>query len=510
MSASLRGRLLWWLLLPLAVFVLVTGVSSYENARRMASLVEDNALLSSARMIAGDIGWDGSALRAPIPPAALEVFAPPAGEPQFSAGDQVFYHVVTHSGRTLSGTPGFAVPADLGTTPRFYDTTLDGRRIRAVAYVRQMYDSGATQAVTVLVGKTQASRAAMIHDVWRPQLMRQLSMLVLAIGLVYLGLTFELRPLIKLKDDIADRAPMQLEPLRITQLHAELRPIVDVINQCIARLTVHGTTQRKFIADAAHQLRTPLTLLATQIQFACQRLAETQASLGPDSGPGAGSSSSSNSGSNAAAHDSALAEALAAIRGSSERMIALTNQLLLLAQAEAAPSDLFQERVCMTTVVAGVLEELVLLAERRSIDLGAELDDDIFVTGNANLLSALVMNLVDNALRYTPRAGRVTVSVRAADGAGADQGADKGARRGPGNGGEVLLQVTDNGPGIAAEARSHVFERFYRASATGEGTGLGLSIVREIVQSHGGSISLAPGSQGRGLVVSVRLARLAG
>jgi two-component system sensor histidine kinase TctE len=394
-------------------------------------------------------------------------------------------------------------------TPHFYDTTLDGRPIRAVAYVRQMYDSGATQAVTVLVGKTQASRAAMIRDVWQPQLTRQLWMLVLAIGLVYLGLTFELRPLIKLKDDLADRAPMQLEPLRITQLHAELRPIVDVINQCIARLTVHGTTQRKFIADAAHQLRTPLTLLATQIQFACQRLAETGASLGPDSA----SSSSSGSGSSAAARDPALAEALAAIRGSSERMIALTNQLLLLAQAEAAPPDLFQERVCMTTVVASALEELVLLAERRSIDLGAELDDEIFVTGNTNLLSALVMNLVDNALRYTPRSGRVTVSVRAADGDGdgAVNGVDPGDRsgHGTGKGGDVLLQITDSGPGIAAEARAHVFERFYRASATGEGTGLGLAIVREIVQSHGGSIALAPGAQGRGLVVTVRLARVA-
>ncbi|MGV2289693.1 sensor histidine kinase [Trinickia sp. YCB016] len=451
MLLSLRARLLLWLLLPLALFVFVTGRMSYDAARQTADLLQDNALLSSARTIIEDVDWENGALTANIPPAALEIFESPYQ-------DQVFYKVIVGRDRLLGGSPDLALPAGHARFPVFYNTTLGELPIRAVAYERQLYDSGRAEQVTVIVGKTQASRQAMIEDLWRPQLVRQWLMLALVVVLVPFGLTMELRPLMKLKDDVADREPMELEPIRVHHLPSELRPIVDAINQCIARLKLHTTTQRQFIADAAHQLRTPLTLLDTQVQCA------SQCDL----------------------RDPALTEALTGIRRTSQKMADMTSQLLLLAQAESVSLPRMQARVDLAAVVSSVLEELVVAAQQRQIDLGAELDDGLYVAGSESLLAALVSNLVDNAIRYTHEGGSVTALCRR-------------------DGGEVVLQVVDNGPGIPAEARAHVFERFYRVSSDVEGSGLGLAIVHQIALSHGGTVTMTPGAGRIGLVMTVRL-----
>ena len=453
MLHSLRARLLLWVLLPLAGFVLVTGSMAYEAAREEANLVQDNALLASARTIGEDVSWESGALAANIPPAALEIFASPSH-------DHVYYKVVAGENRLLGGSPELSLPERIGVGPLFYDTQLDGSTLRAVAYRRQLYDSGAVLPVTVVVAKTQGSREAMLQSLWRPQLMRQALMLAMAVALVLVGLTTELRPLMKLKDDVADREPMQLRPITVAHLPSELRPIVDAINQCIARLKLHASTQRQFIADAAHQLRTPLTLLETQAQYACQC----------ESG------------------DPALGAALVGIRRTSRKMTEITNQLLLLAQAESVsvPSTAGGTSVDMAQVISSVLEELVVAAERRAIDLGADIGDDVRVPGAEHLLAALVANLVDNAIRYTQEGGHVTARCR--------RDAD-----------DVVLEVIDNGPGIPAEQRAHVFERFYRGATEMEGTGLGLAIVRRIAQSHGGTVTLASGPGRVGLVATVRL-----
>ena len=451
-SGSLRGRLLWWLLLPLALFVAVSGALSYQNMQETADLLQDNALLSSVRVIGEDIDWDNGNIVVQIPPAALELFESPEQ-------DNVFYRVEGTQHRLLAGNPDLRLPAGLSSVPVFYTTTLDdGRRVRAVAYVRQLFDSGRTEEVTVAVAKTQRSRNAMVSRLWHPQLIRLFLMLVLAMLLVYLGLTFELRPLMKLKDDVADRGPLQLEPIRAENLHFELRPIVDAINQCISRMSQQTATQRQFISDAAHQLRTPLTLLDAQIQFARQR----------------------------GGHDEPLSDALTSMHTSSRKMTTLTNKLLLLAQAESVTPSGVQDQVDLTLVIAGVLEQLIALAQKRDIDLGAELEEDLVVIGDEALTTALVTNLVDNALRYTQPGGCVTVT--------AQRDEDK-----------VILRVVDNGPGISAEARGRAFERFYRASSDTEGTGLGLAIVREIAYRQGGTVALAPGAGGIGLVVTVEL-----
>jgi two-component system, OmpR family, sensor histidine kinase TctE len=457
MANSLRIRLLWWLLVPLALYVFVTGKTEYDNARRTANLVQDNQLVASARMIAGEVEWRDGFLRVDVPPASLEIFASPYR-------DQVFYSVRADDGRLLAGTPDFPPRPGLAPdVPDSYYTELHGQQVRAADIVRLMYDNGATRPVRVTVGKTVRSRDAMTQQLWRPQLVRQLEMIALAVALVCIGLTFELRPLMKVKDEVADRDPMQLEPIRVERLHSELRPIVDAINQCIARLGVQVAAQRRFIADAAHQLRTPLTLLGTQLQFARQ-----QEGLNP-----------------------ALDEALAAMHRSNRSMVGLTNKLLLLAQAEAADnSQLAMESVDLVPLAMEVVEDLALLAQAREIDLGAELRGAAPVLGHRGLLQALIANLAENAIRYTGGGGHVTVAVSA----------DAGANT-------VTVSVTDNGPGIPAESRSRVFEPFFRASTDTEGTGLGLAIVREISDAHHGDITLKAGEGGKGVHIAVTFPR---
>ncbi|MGH8778123.1 sensor histidine kinase N-terminal domain-containing protein [Paraburkholderia sp.] len=452
MPVSLRHRLLWWLLLPLAAVVCASGMMSYRTAQTTADLMQDNALVSSARIIGEDIDWEDGDVSVQIPPAALELF-------ESEERDNVFYRVETGGHRLLSGTPDLPFPRKPSHVPTPYDTTLaDGRSVRAVAYVRDLYDSGRTEQVTVIVAKTEASRDALIGQLLRPHLFGEVLTLLLAMLFVYLGLTFELRPLMQLKDDVAGRNPSQLEPIRADRLHFELRPIVDAINQCVARMREQATVQRQFISDAAHQLRTPLTLIDAQIQFARQR--------------------------NTA--DAPLVEALAGMQRSSRRMSRLTDKLLLLAQAESATPSAVRGCVDLVAVIASVLEELIVFAQSRHIDLGAELDDALYVSGDETLTTALVTNLVDNALRYTQPGGCVTVVARRSETA-------------------VRLQVIDNGPGIPAHARARVFERFYRVSNGTEGTGLGLAIVREIAHRQGGSISLDAGEGGVGLIASVDL-----
>ncbi|MET3229082.1 UNVERIFIED_ORG: two-component system sensor histidine kinase TctE [Burkholderia sp. 1263] len=455
MTNSLRVRLLWWLLVPLALYVFVTGKAEYDNARRTADLVQDNQLISSARMIAGEVQWVDGFLRVDVPPAALEIFASPYR-------DQVFYSVSVDDGRLLAGTPDFPPrPAQRPDTPDHYDAALQGHAVRAVGLVRLMYDNGVTRRVRVTVGKTVRSRDAMAQELWQPQLVRQIEMIALAVALVCIGLTFELRPLMKVKDEVADRDPMQLEPIRVERLHTELRPIVEAINQCIARLGVQVAAQRRFIADAAHQLRTPLTLLGTQLQFARQ-----QDGLNP-----------------------ALDEALAAMHRSNRSMVGLTNKLLLLAQAEAADNtQLAVETVDLVALAMEVVEDLALLAQARDIDLGAELSGVAPVAGHRGMLQALIANLAENAIRYTGSGGHVTVAVHA--------GVDT-----------VSVSVLDDGPGIPAESRGRVFEPFFRASTDTEGTGLGLAIVREIADAHHGEITLKPGEGGKGVHVTVSFPR---
>ncbi|AJG21414.1 sensor histidine kinase [Cupriavidus basilensis] len=456
MIHSLRVRLLLWLLVPLAAFVGISSYAAYLSAADTANRVQDRALQASADVIAGHIAWADGRITVQVPPSALSLFDSPYG-------DQVFYNVVDDRGRILAGNPRFEQPPMAGAaSPVFYSSRFQSQPVRVVQATRTMFDSGEARKVTVTVGQTLIGNHELVRSLRMPALLREVVMLVLAVGLVMIGLTVELSPLLRVKDEVAGRDPMDLVPVSAVDLPQELRPIVEAINQCIQRLNEYVRQQKRFIADAAHQIRTPLAVLGAQLEFAARVDDEAR-----------------------------LREILGSMETSTQAMTNLANKLLLLSQAEAARSagaGAAQQGADLVPLVTAVLEDMVVLAQRKGIDLGAELAvDSARVSVNAWMMAAVVSNLVDNAIRYTPAQGQVTVALIL-------------------EAGNAVLAVSDNGPGIPAEARPKIFDRFYRnALPNQEGSGLGLAIVKEIVLTAQGQVSLSPGIGGRGVTLTVRL-----
>lgn len=466
MLASLRFRLALWLLLPLSLFVAVCGYLGWRNAAAVADYVQDHDLLASAKVLSDRLIWEGDNVQASVPPSALSLFVSPER-------DRVFLSVIGASGELLAGSPGFPMPevrrpqgADRA---QWYDTRFDGVALRAVVTTRSMFDVAGAREITIAVGKTTGSRDHMLRSLWWPSVDYLLIALVLAVVLTTVALTLELRPVVRLSQQLAQRDPMHLDLVVDTRaLHTELRPIADTINRFVRQLRAHSEAQRRFIADAAHQLRTPLAMQASQIEFARYTRQHRQ-----------------DWDTRRADMDAMWVD----MQNSNRRLVAVTNKLLLLAQAEHGDAHTHREPADLAEVALRCVEQLAALADRRRIDLGLDVAASAGaaqVLAQPALLDALVANLLDNALRYTQEGGRVTVGVHTAETG-------------------VALTVEDNGPGIPAEARERVFERFYRVSQDTEGTGLGLAIVREIARAFDANVELAQNrKEGRGLLVTVR------
>jgi two-component system, OmpR family, sensor histidine kinase TctE len=455
-TKSLQVELLGWLVIPLAVVLAFNAWTSYEDARAIADLITERTLLASAKVIAERIRTTDGVVEAPIPPSALEMFASPEH-------DRVVYRVTTSDGQLIAGYPDIVAPpkVPVGLAPLYFDTVFRGDPVRAVVLAQPIIATGAPESAIVAVGETLRAHDKLIGDLWFKALRDQASLIVAAGLLAIFGLRRGMAPLRRLREEVLKRNPLELQPFATARVQSELRPLVDALNEAFDRVQRLIATQRRFVANAAHQLRTPLALLKTQIVVG---LREGDAD--------------------------AKTEALTAINRSVDRMARLSNQLLSLARAEQGVSALRKEVVDMAAATRAALDDLASQAISREIDLGFEGGDaPCPVWGHPGLLRELVFNLTDNALRYTPSGGTVTVHLHPANEA-------------------ILLTVEDNGPGIPAEEREKVFERFYRRLDTGgEGTGLGLAIVKEIVSSHEGRVELGDRDDGTGLVVSVKLPR---
>ena len=279
-------------------------------------------------------------------------------------------------------------------------------------------------------------------------------------ALVWIVVGRGLRPLQEVAGQVSALSPRALQPLPRRDLPDEVRPLVDALNGLLGRLKDAAERERAFIADAAHELRTPLTAIALQAELA---------ERAPD-GP-------------------ARAAASAALKGGIERATRLVQQLLTLARNEPRTAERKHEPVDLAEVARAVVAEQAAIADSKGVDLGLAADTASTVSGDAESLHVLLGNLVDNAVRYTPAGGSVEVKVQpASDG--------------------IELVVSDTGPGIPAEARERVFDRFYRHDGTvGTGSGLGLAIVREIAAQHSARIALRDASPLGGLAVSVAFPR---
>ncbi|MBN9454356.1 MAG: sensor histidine kinase N-terminal domain-containing protein [Bosea sp.] len=454
MSRSLRAELLAWLLLPLAAVVAFNGWSLHRDAMRTADLITDRTLLASARVIAEQVKEADGRVEALIPPSALEMFASPER-------DKVIYRVLSPSGELIAGFPDVVAPPaqPRGLEPAYYEGTFRTEAMRAVALAQPVISKVDGGNALVIVATTLHGRDRLVDEIWQTSLRDQLLLVGIAALLTLFGLHRGLAPLLRLRDELRSRDPESLKALDRNRVQGELRPVIDALNHALDRVQAYIALQRRFVADASHQLRTPLAVLKTQVAMA-RRDDDSQTRH----------------------------EALAAIDGRIDSMARLVNQLLTLARAEPGGAALRKDVLDFNEVTRTALESLAGIAFDRAIDLSFEAATAALpVRGHVTLLRELVLNLVENALRHIPQGSAVAVKL--------EQG-EAG----------LLLVVEDNGPGIPEADRERVFQRFHRlAAATVEGTGLGLAIVREIVTAHDGTIALMETQPPPGLRVEVRL-----
>ncbi|HYC13144.1 MAG TPA: sensor histidine kinase N-terminal domain-containing protein [Stellaceae bacterium] len=453
MQPSLRQRLTYWLLGPLLLLVTAGSFVSYRIALNAANKAYDSALLDPVLAIAIHLRQTGSRLELDLPSIAIEAL-------RIDTEDRVYYAVLGPGGEELiAGTARLPAPPErLGAGEHtFYDATLEGERVRVAARAVPV-DRG--QTAIVQVAETLIKRDKLVLELLVASAVPQVLIAFAAVALLWLGIGQGLRPLDRLRDEIAARSPKDLRPVSERDKPREVRSLIGALNQLLSRLNAAIASQQRFIANAAHQLRTPLAGLKTHAELA--RREQSAVELRP---------------------------LLDMIAGETQRTSHLVNQLLTLARAEPgeAPSG---QPVNLHEIVGRDVRDWVQRAVGANIDLGFELED-AWTLGEPLLLRELAANLVDNALAYTQSGGSVTVRT--------------GTR-----GDESVLEVEDNGPGIPEPEREKVFERFYRIPATrGEGCGLGLSIVSEIAELHSARVDLGQPAGGHGTLIRVLFPRLA-
>jgi two-component system sensor histidine kinase QseC len=307
----------------------------------------------------------------------------------------------------------------------------------------------------IQIAEPMAGREWLARHVTLKMLMPSLAAVPVLALLIWFGIGAGLRPLTHLKHEVTQRAANQLEPLVMTDVPEEVAPLVKSLNDLFARLEEAFESERRFTADAAHELRTPLAALKIQAQVALRST-------------------------NAAERGAALENVLHGV----DRATRLVEQLLTLARVDPETATLDYQQVDLHSLAAAVMADIEHLAHAKQIELRLDSDSACYVLGESTQLGLLLRNLLDNAIRYTPAGGDVSVTVRDDDG--------------------VKLQVRDTGVGIPEAEREQVLKRFYRITGSGEeGSGLGLSIVRRIAELHGANLELRDNEAGSGLLVSV-------
>ena len=458
-AKTLRRQLLAWLFWPLSVLWLVSSVFDNDIANRFVNLAYDRALLESALDIGRQVRVHDERIYVDLPEIAVQML-------QTRESGKVHYLVTGPQNEYITGEPDLPPPPDPSSERvNYYDEVYNGRPVRIVT-LHLPIDTGPTEGMVMIqVAENRSARNEFARQILAKQALPQALLIIITGVMLWYAVGRGLSPLGRMREEIESRSHLDLSPVSEEDAPQEVRPLIHAINELLERLSLALAAQQRFIADAAHQLRTPIAGLKTQTELALRQTppGEAQATLRQ-------------------------------IRTAAERTTRLVNQLLSLARAEppAGRSSRVVERIELAQLAREATTDWVPRALERGIDLG--FDDTstcAFIEGDPFLLREMLNNLLDNAIRYTHAGGRVTVRVNLT------------ARK-------AELSVEDNGPGIPDTERGHVFQRFYRVLGTGvEGCGLGLAIVHEIAQSHGADVSLQAGSAGVGTYVCVRFPSLA-
>ncbi|HSD37019.1 MAG TPA: sensor histidine kinase N-terminal domain-containing protein [Rhodocyclaceae bacterium] len=485
-SYSLFGEILDWMLAPLLFLWPISIILTYDVAQHIANQPYDQALADQVRALSRQVltASDGS--------VNIELSSSASRLLRSDAEDTIYYQILAPDGRLLAGdsevpTPDDEVLRSVGNIV-FRDADIHGEDIRVAALALRGATAkrsafAADERYTVVqVAETRNKRSGLSSRIVSGVLLPQFAIIPLAVLLVWFGLSRGIAPLGGLQGLIRERRPGDLSPIPPESVPEEVRPLIVAFNDMMARLDSLLHAQQHFIADAAHQMRTPLAGLKMQIELATSEAEPDQ-----------------------------MRAALQRAWVGAERAARLINQLLSLARAEASSENVHSfSRVDMAQLVRESVSDCVPLALRKGIDLGVDLGAEVSASGERAercidlegsevLLRELLTNLVDNAIKYTPAGGQVTVALRRAPWQRDTQDGVQGDAAEC-----AMLSVMDNGPGISVEERGKVFQRFYRVLGTGaEGSGLGLAIVREVAERHGGEVSLHDNPAGRGLHVQV-------
>ncbi|TCR85293.1 sensor histidine kinase [Rhizobium sp. BK376] len=449
---GLRLNLLLWVMIPIAGLLALSLWLSFGAARRQATLLNEQRLLSSARVIAEQVRYDAGRIRAVVPPAALELF-------DSGGHDEVAYRVETLDGHLIVGFPELPLPAGpiRDFEYRFYPASFRDETMTAVAFRQPIATPTGSTPVLVLIGSTLNSSKAMETQLWFSGFVEQSAVVLLTAVLIWIGISRELRPLLALREAVLARTSSQLEPFDANAIQYELRPLVEAINSHMARLLDVVGRQRRFLDAAAHQLRTPLAVMKMQVAYAVRTRDEKE-----------------------------LREALNAVGSDLESMSRMTLQLLALARVEnirALPPQMVDLRAVAREIVAGAVPR----ALDHEVDLGLEAASPSWAMIRERLLRELLTNLVDNVIAHAGRGASAVLRIERED----DQ---------------VTLSVEDDGRGPGMDDLSILTSRFQRGgNSTNSGSGLGLSIVAEIVDICDGSLHLYHPAGGRGFGVAVRL-----
>ncbi|MET3134851.1 two-component system sensor histidine kinase TctE [Oxalobacteraceae bacterium GrIS 1.11] len=448
---SLFGEILDWMLAPLLLLWPMSIAITYLVAKAIANQPFDHALEDSVAMLTQQVKEVGGKAVKRLPGSARDLL-------RADDVDSVYFLILGQRGEYIDGDRDLPPPLDeerfrTGAV-LFRNDVIHGTPIRVAFSYLDLPEAGNDEPrrALVQVAETLDKRSQLANAIIKGVILPQFIILPIVLALVWFALARGLSPLAQLQERIRARAPDDLSPIEPGLVPEEISPLVGSLNDMLARLSLSIDMQKRFIADAAHQMKTPLAGMRMQSELALRQTEQSE-----------------------------IHRSLLQLAKSSEAATRLVNQLLALARAENQP----QAGTAFVALELGELARAVVydwvqasFAQR--IDLGFEAPaHPVAILGNPVMLRELLSNLIDNALRYTPAGGSVTVRVLA--------DADL-----------ALLEVEDTGPGIAEGERIHIFERFYRILGSNtEGSGLGLAIVREIAQQHGAEIAIVDNPRGR-------------
>ena len=445
-ARSLRAHLLRMLLPPIAALLVLGALVAYYPSIEPATAAYDQGLIDVGISLGTYIRPAEKGYRLELPVAVDQVL-------RRDSYDSVYYRVVDPDGADIAGDEGLPGPPselDARSGVVSYDTAYKGQKVRAVALPAKC----GVDACSVLVAETTVKRRRMARDILFSSLFPEMLIAIATILIVWFGVKRGLGPLARLSEEIKARSPGDLRPIDAGGAPEETKPLVSALNGLLDEVAQASRNQQRFLANAAHQLRTPLAGLQAHTELTLAK------PLPPE-----------------------VRAELEQVHQATIRTARLANQLLALARAEPGARGNAAE-LNLKTLAEDEADAWVHQALARDIDLGFELDWAP-VQGDAFLLREALANLVHNAIEYSHRGGHVTV------------------RTGR-NGSHSFVEVEDDGPGIPLPERERVLERFYRVPGTpGTGSGLGLAIVREIAAGHGATIAITEGMNAKGCRVGI-------